>query len=67
MIHVKNFMEKVSLLESKRTKDLVMPMIDARGLRDEIVLILIDLQEQNSKRKTDDQVLQVEIKSGTFK
>ena len=49
MIHVKNFMEKVSLLESKRTKDLVMPMIDARGLRDEIVLILIDLQEQNSK------------------
>jgi hypothetical protein len=67
MIHVKNFIEKVSLLESKRTKDLVMPMTDARGLRDEIVSILIDLQEYNSKCKPDDQVLQVEIKGGTFK
>jgi len=67
MIHVKNFIEKVSLLESKRTKDLVMPMTDARGLRDEIASILIDLQEYNSKCKSDDQVLQVEIKGGTFK
>jgi hypothetical protein len=67
MIHVKNFIEKVSLLESKRTKDLVMPMTDARGLRDEIALILLDLQEYNSNRKTEEQVLQIEIKGGTFK
>jgi hypothetical protein len=60
-------MEKVSLLESRRTKDLVMPMADARGLRDEIASILIDLQEYNSNRKADDQVLQIEIKGGTFK
>jgi len=58
-------MDKVSLLESKRTKDLVMPMTDARGLRDEIMSILIDLH--NLKNNIDDKVLQVEIKGGTFK
>jgi hypothetical protein len=67
MIHIKSFMEKVSLLESRRTKDLVIPMTDARGLRDEIASILIDLQEYNSIRKADEQVLQIEIKGGTFK
>jgi len=67
MLHVKSFIEKVSLLESNRTKDLVMPMSEARGLRDEIALILLDLQEYNSKSKAEEQVFQIEIKGGTFK
>ena len=67
MIHIRSFIGKVSLLESKKTKDLVIPMAEARGLRDEIALILADLQEYNSKSKTEEQVLQIEIKGGTFK
>jgi len=67
MLHVKSFIEKVSLLESNRTKDLVMPMSEARGLRDEIALLLLDLQEYSSKSKAEEQVFQIEIKGGTFK
>jgi len=67
MLHVKSFIEKVSLLESNRTKDLVIPMSEARGLRDEIALLLLDLQEYSSKSKAEEQVFQIEIKGGTFK
>jgi hypothetical protein len=36
MIHIKRFIDKVSMTESKHGKDFVMPIIEARGLRDEL-------------------------------
>ena len=66
-MYIKKFIDKVSLMESKTNKDLVVSMTDARGLRDELSKLLTDLHElQNSKSKKDE-VIQVEIVGGKFK
>lgn len=67
MIHIKSFIDKVSFLESKMNKDLVMPMTDARMLRDEISKLLVDLNEAKSKKDNKEEVIKVEITGGKFK
>ena len=64
MIYIKRFIDKVSLMESKQNKDLVMPMVDARGLRDELAKILVDQYDARKEQK--DAVIQVEVKGGSF-
>jgi hypothetical protein len=64
MIYIKRFIDKVSLMESRQNKDLVMPMIDARGLRDELAKILVDQYDIRKEQK--DAVIQVEVKGGSF-
>lgn len=65
MIHIKKFLDKVSLSEGRQNKDVVLPISDARGLRDEVAKLLSDLYEV--KNKKDKEVIQVEIKGGSFK
>lgn len=68
-MHIKRFMDKMAMVETKQNKDVVLPIADARGLRDEIAKLLSDIYELNnakSQQKTDE-VIQVEIKGGTFK
>jgi hypothetical protein len=68
MLNIKRFIDKVAVAESKQTKDLVLPMADARGLRDEISKLLSDLyilsQDQNIAKESE--IVQVEIKGGSF-
>lgn len=66
MLHIKRFMDKMAVLESKMSKDLVMPITDARGLRDDIAKLLADLHELSSSSSTEE-VVKIEIKGGTFK
>lgn len=66
MIHIKKFIDKVSLQEQKRSKDIVLPVEEARGLRDEISRLLADLNDLKDK-KNKDEVIKVEIKGGRFK
>ena len=58
----------MAVAESKQTKDLVLPMADARGLRDELSKLLSDLYEmsegQNNSKESE--ILQIEIKGGSF-
>jgi hypothetical protein len=58
----------MAVAESKQTKDLVLPMSDARGLRDELSKLLSDLYEmsQGQNKEKDTEILQVEIKGGSF-
>jgi hypothetical protein len=68
MIYIKRFIEKVSLLESKQSKDFIMPIIEARGLRDELAKILVEYYEKNTDKKPiDEPVIQIELKAGSFK
>jgi len=67
MIQIKRFMDKVSNLDSKRSKDLVLPMSEARVLRDEIAKLLADLHELNKEDKKNEEVIKVEITGGKFK
>jgi hypothetical protein len=59
-------MDKMTVADSKQNKDLVLPMTDARGLRDDIARLLSDLYEL-SKNKNQNEVVQVEVKGGSFK
>jgi hypothetical protein len=69
MIHIKRFMDKMSIVEAKQSKDLVLPMSDDRGLRDDIAKLLSDLYEYANKRidEKDNQVIEVQIKGAGFK
>jgi hypothetical protein len=67
MVHIKRFFDKVSNLESKKTKDLVLPMSDAKLLRDEIAKLLLDLNDCQNKDKGKEEVIKVEITGGKFK
>jgi hypothetical protein len=67
MIHIKKFLDIVSHLDSRKAKDLVLPMQDARGLRDEIAKLLTDLHEINNKTNSKEEVIKVEITGGKFK
>lgn len=66
MMHIKRFMDKMTVADSKQNKDLVLPMTDARGLRDDIFGLLSDLHEL-SNNKNQNEVIQVEIRGGSFK
>ena len=69
MIQLKRFLDKMAVMESRQSKDIVLPMSDARGLRDDIAKLLADLHELGSKRieKNENEVMQIEIKGGSFK
>ena len=66
-MHIKKFIDKISAMESKQNKDVVIPMQEARGLRDEVAKLLADLYERNLEKDKIEEVLQVEITGGSFK
>jgi hypothetical protein len=65
MIQIKRFIEKVSLVEGRQGKDVVIPVSDARGLRDELAKLLADQYEM--KKDSPNEVIQVQVTGGTFK
>lgn len=66
MIHIKRFIDKVSIMESKQGKDVVIPISEARGLRDELSKLLVDNYELLQNKVTVEPVFQVEINGGRF-
>jgi hypothetical protein len=67
MLHIKRFIDKISAMESKQNKDVVIPMQEARVLRDEVAKLLADLYERNLEKDKTEEVLKVEITGGSFK
>lgn len=67
MIHIKEFIERVSLQESRNNKTVVMNMTEARGLRDEITKLMADYYKLSNTDKSKEEVIKVEITGGGFK
>lgn len=67
MIHIKRFIDKISLMEGRQGKDVVIPIAEARGLRDELVKLLADNYNLLNNIEKEEPVIQVEIKGGSFK
>lgn len=68
MIHIKKFIDRVSMIESKQGKDIVIPISDARGLRDELAKILADNFSFNSEKKNEPEpTIKIDIKGGSFR
>jgi hypothetical protein len=66
MLQIKRFIEKVSLSEGRRMKDVVLPLDEARFLRDELAKLLSDLHDKNSSEKKEE-IIKVQITGGSFK
>jgi len=69
MIHIKRFIDKVSHIEGRQGKDVVLPVAEARGLRDELSKLLADNNELLSGKlntPAQEQTIQVEIIGGKF-
>jgi hypothetical protein len=67
MLHIRKFMDKMTVVESRMNKDVVLPINDARGLRDDITKLLADLHELAQEQNKEPNVVQVQIKGGSFK
>lgn len=61
MNHIKRFIDKIASMEGKQGRDVVLPISDARALRDEITKLLLDQRETNNTQQTNE-VVQVELK-----
>ena len=66
MIHIKRLIDKVSIMESKQGKDVVIPISEARGLRDELSKLVVDNYELLQNTVAVEPVFQVEINGGRF-
>ena len=55
------------MIESKQGKDVVIPIVDARGLRDEVSKLLSELYDLKSNQEQKQETIEVEIKGGKFK
>lgn len=66
MIFIKRFIDKISTYEGKNTKDIVLPLTEARGIRDEVTKLLLELNDLKNKKVSDD-VIKININGGKFK
>jgi hypothetical protein len=66
MIHIKRFVDKITLIEGKQGRDVVIPIGEARGLRDELTKLLADNYELLHNKTIVEPVFQVEMNGGRF-
>lgn len=67
MINIKRFIDKVTALDNKKSKDFVIPLSEAKVLRDELSKLLVDYNELLSKKSNSESVVKIEFKGGSFK
>jgi hypothetical protein len=58
--------DKITLIEGKQARDVVIPIGEARGLRDELTKLLADNYELLQNKTSVDPVFQVEMNGGRF-
>ena len=66
-MHIKRFVDKMSIVESRQSKDVVLPITDARGLRDDITKLLSDLYAFSADQTKKEEVIDIQVKGGSFK
>lgn len=68
MILIKRFIDKVTATEGKTGSNVILPLEEARMLRDEIAKLLSDNYEllNNKKESLDNTVIQVEVNGGKW-
>jgi hypothetical protein len=66
MINIKKFIDKVSMIESRNGKEVVIPINEARYLKDELSKLLLDLHSSNTVPKSNTDSIKIEIVGGKF-
>ena len=62
MSQVKKFIDRISMAEVRGTREVIIPLQDAKELRDEITKILLDQRENKTN-----EVVEVVMRGGNFK
>jgi hypothetical protein len=65
MINIKRFIDKVASVEGRQGKDVIIPITEARGLRDELAKLLAD-QVENGKQVKSEEPIEIQIVGGKF-
>lgn len=63
MVNIKRFIDKVSAIDSTSKRDFVMPVSEAKMLRDEIAKLLVDNLEQKNNFP---EIIEVQVSGGKF-
>ncbi len=66
MLHIKDFINKMSVMESKQNSTVVLTIEQARGLRDDITNLLADLHEFSKEKNMNEETINVQVKGGSF-
>jgi hypothetical protein len=67
MINIKKFIDKIASMEGKQGRDVVLPITEARALRDEITKLLLDQRESTPvPSQKDNEAIQLEVKGGRW-
>jgi hypothetical protein len=64
MINIKRFIDRVSSMDQNPGKSLVLPIDEARQLRDEIVKLMAD--KLNNRINAPEDIIKVEVTGGGF-
>ena len=64
MVNIKHFIDRVSSMDQNPGKSLVLPIDEARQLRDEIVKLLAD--KLNDRINAPQDVIKIEVTGGNF-
>jgi hypothetical protein len=68
MIIIKRFIDRVSVSENKTGSSVILPIEEARMLRDELAKLISDNYDllNNKKESIDNSVIQVEVNGGKW-
>ena len=66
MLHIKDFINKMSVMESKQNSTVVLTIDQARGLRDDITNLLADLHEFSKEKNMNEETINIQVKGGSF-
>jgi hypothetical protein len=67
MINIQRFIDRVSSMEGRQNQAVVIPIEEARALRDEIAKLALDkLDGQSKPVQIKEQTMQVEMKGGKW-
>jgi phage-related protein len=61
MSSIKKFIDKIAMAEARQVRDVLIPINDAKELRDEIMKLLLDKVENNKN-----EVIDVVVKGGKW-
>lgn len=64
MVNIKRFVDRVSAMDSRSSRDLVLSAQEARTLRDEIVRFLLESHEHKLNKQPE--VIEVQISGGRW-
>ena len=66
-LHIKKFIDKMAVVETKKSRDVILSLDDARALRDDVARLLAELHDLKAAQGPSSDSIQIEIKGGSFK